>query len=278
MHPRLAVPTPLRPPNKMKGNSMLRSLKILLGETVVATDADIGKVHDFYFHDDTWIVRYLVVDTGHWLQGRKVLIKPSALEKPDWDALVFPVPLTREQVEKSPDIDTDKPVSRQQEVDLHNHYGWPFYWIEPGPGAWPPFVSAGPVPPARKTSDAATKEKADPHLRSVREVTRYRIHASDGEMGHVEDFIADDALWVIRYMVVHTANWLPAKKVLISPQWLEQIRHLERKVDVTLTQDRILYCPEFYPDAPVNRQYEERLYDYYGRPRYWEESDHVAKK
>ena len=78
---------------------MLRSLKILLGETVVATDADIGKVHDFYFHDDTWIVRYLVVDTGHWLPGRKVLITPSALGKPDCDALTLPVALTRGQVE-----------------------------------------------------------------------------------------------------------------------------------------------------------------------------------
>ena len=74
---------------------MLRSLKILLGDTVVANDGDIGKVHDFYFHDDTWIIRYLVVDTGHWLPGRKVLITPSALGKPDWDALTFPVALTR---------------------------------------------------------------------------------------------------------------------------------------------------------------------------------------
>ena len=101
-----------------------------------------------------------------------------------------------------------------------------------------------------KPSETATEGKADPHLRSIREVTGYHIHASDGEMGHVEDFIVDDAFWVIRYMVVHTGNWLPAKKVLISPQWLGEIRHWERKVDVTLTQEQILHCPEFCPDAP----------------------------
>jgi len=257
---------------------MLRSLKILLRDTVVAADGDIGKVHDFYFHDDTWIVRYLVVDTGHWLPGRKVLITPSALGKPDYDALTFPVALTRGQVEKSPNIDTDQPVSRQQETALHNHYGWPMYWIDPGTGAWPAVAPMAPIFAPPKPSETATEGKADPHLRSIREVTGYHIHASDGEMGHVEDFIVDDAFWVIRYMVVHASNWLPAKKVLISPQWLGEIRHRERKVNVTLTQESIRHCPEFDPRAFVNREYEERLYDYYGRPGYWDESSHATKK
>jgi hypothetical protein len=259
---------------------MLRSLKTLLSYTILAKDGDMGKVHDFYFHDDTWTLRYLVVDTGHWLPGRRVLIMPAALGKPNWEALTFPVALTREQVGKSPDIDTDKPVSRQEEVALYEHYGWPFYWIgvESGPSAWPPFMPAASLSAAQIACETATKEKADPHLRSVREVKGYHIHASDGEMGHTEDFIADDALWVIRYMVVHVSNWLPAKKVLISPQWLGEIRHWERQVNVTLTQKSILHCPEFHPEALVNREYEERLYDYYGRPGYWEETDHAIKK
>src|ERR1035437_690840 len=257
---------------------MLRSVKTLLGYTVLAEDGDMGKVHDFYFHDDNWIIRYLVVDTGHWLPGRRVLVTPSALGKPNWEGLTFPVALTREQVKKSPDIDTDKPASRQQEVDLHNYYGWPFYWsgIEPGPGAWPLFVPIAPIPGPPNASQTARREKADPHLRSVRAVKGYHILASDGEMGHVQDFIADDALWVIRYLVVHVSNWLPARKVLISPQWVGEIRHVERKVNVALTQESILHGPEFDPRAFVNREYEERLYDYYGRPGYWEKADQAS--
>ena len=155
---------------------MLRSIKTLLGYTVLAEDGDMGKVRDFCFHDDTWIIRYLVVDTGHWLPGRRVLVTPGALGKPNWEGLNFPVALTREQVEKSPDIDTDKPVSRQQEVALFKHYGWPFYWIgvEPGPSTWPPFVPVAPLPVPLKASPTENEEKADPHLRSFREVKGYR--------------------------------------------------------------------------------------------------------
>jgi hypothetical protein len=256
---------------------MLRSLKALQGYSILATDGDVGRVHDFYFHDDSWIIRYLVVDTGHWLPGRKVLVPPAVLGKPNWIGFSFPVALTRQQVEKSPEIDTDMPVSRQQELDLHNHFGWPAYWIDPGFGPFPAMVPIEPSLEPAPPSKSATAAKGDPHLRSVKAVRSYRIHASDGEMGHMEDFIVDDAFWVIRYLVVNTRNWLPGKQVLISPQWLQEIRHWERMVHVSLKRDNIRTCPEFDPVAPVNREYEARLYDYYGRPGYWEESDHVGK-
>jgi hypothetical protein len=256
---------------------MLRSLKVLRGYTVAATDGEMGKVYDFYFHDDTWVIRYLVADTGHWLPGRKVLVATSALGKADWSALTFPVELTREQVEKSPEIDTDKPVSRQQETDLYSHFGWPVYWLDPGTGAWPAVTPMTPIFAPPEPSEPVAKENADPHLRSAREVTGYHIHASDGALGHVEDFIAEDARWIIRYIVVHTGKWLPTKKVLISPEWLREIRYAEREVHVTLTRDKILNCPEFHPGAAVNREYEERLYDYYGRPIYWAATDPGTK-
>jgi hypothetical protein len=255
---------------------MLRSAKTLHDYTVLAKDGDIGKVYDFFFHDDTWIIRYMVVETGHWLSGRRVLLTPGALGTPDWSGLTFPVALTRGQVEKSPDVETDKPVSRQHELDLHGYYGWPGYWSDPGMGFWPPMMPLAPIL-AVKASAKATEEKADPYLRSAREVAGYHLHASDGGMGHVEDFIIEDPSWVIRYLVVQVSNWFPAKKVLISPQWLGGIRYLERKVDVNLTKDRILHCPEFHPAEVVNREYEMGLYDYYGQPGYWEKTVNPAK-
>ena len=118
---------------------MLRSMNELYGYTIRATDDTIGSVHDFFFDDRESTVRYLVVDTGNWLPGRKVLIAPDALSKPDWASMMLPVNLTKEQVKNSPDIDTEKPVSRQQEEDLRGYYDWPLYWGRvhgPGGHGW----------------------------------------------------------------------------------------------------------------------------------------------
>jgi uncharacterized protein YrrD len=112
--------------------------------------------------------------------------------------------------------------------------------------------------------------EGDPHLRSTREVIGYYIEASDGDIGHVEDFIIDVEAWMIRYMVVNTRNWLPGKNVLVAPEWITAMSWGESKVMVDLTRDSIKSSPEFDPSAPVNRVYEEQLYDFYGRPKYWQ--------
>lgn len=249
---------------------MLRSLKTVHGYAVKATDGNIGKVHDFFFDDEFWLVRYLVVDAGGWLTARKVLITPGVVVgTPDWASQTLSVALTRQQVGKSPDIDTDRPVSQQQETLLRQHYGWPFYWM-PGSSAVPAAVPAPPPHDAVQRPGRDAKREGDPHLRSVREVTGYHIQASDGRIGHVEDFVAEDDVWEIRYLVVDTRNWLPGRKVLISPQWLVgPIDWAERTVKVFMTKLQIENSPLFDPEAPVNREYEVRLYDFYGRPGYW---------
>jgi uncharacterized protein YrrD len=81
---------------------MKRNLKSLIGFTMGATDGEIGKVRDFYFDDHSWTIRYLVVETGGWLSGRKVLISPEAVLKENRDKHVFPVNLTMEQIKNSP--------------------------------------------------------------------------------------------------------------------------------------------------------------------------------
>ena len=107
---------------------MLRSLKELLGYELLAKDGHMGKVHNFLFSDADWRVRYLVVDTGPWILGRKVLISLSALGQPVWASETFPVDLTREQVKTSPDVDLTNPVSHQYEERLHQYYNWAHYW------------------------------------------------------------------------------------------------------------------------------------------------------
>ncbi len=250
---------------------MLRSTKALSGYRILARDGDIGKAQEFLFDDSTWTIRYLVVDTGHRLPGRKVLISTVALGNPDWESHELSVDLTMEQVTNSPGIDTDIPVSRQYQLDLHAYYGWPDYWTYGG------FYNVAPPQPPFGGEEEETyrEESDDPHLRSTGEVFGYHIQAIDGEIGHVEDFIADDRSWIIRYMQVDTRNWLPGKKVLISPRWISDISWTEQLVYVDLSRDAVKHSPEYSPAEPVNREYETRLYDYYGRPKYWHR--HVRK-
>lgn len=248
---------------------MLRSTKELRGYTIRALDGEIGKVHELYFDDLAWLVRYLVVDTGTWLSGRKVLLSPGVVGQPDWETQTLPVELTKKQVESSPDIGTDEPVSRQMEMDLHTYYGWTPYWR-----GGLPALGLGAAAAAQMIAEAAQGEtekrrQEDPHLRSTREVNGYHIQARDGEIGHVDDFVVDVGTWYLRYLVIDTRNWLPGKKVLVAPAWVEEVDWASRIVSMDLKRETIQNSPEFDPSMPVNREYEVRLYDYYGRPKYW---------
>lgn len=260
---------------------MLRSMKDLQGFTIGASDGDIGQVTAFYFDDASFTVRHLVVDTGGWLAGRLVLISPIALREIDWEAGRIDAALTQAQVEQSPDINTAQPVSRQHEIEYYRHYGYPNYWT--GPYLWGPVPYPGIAlaPGGLPVSDREQRwdwgaEHGDPHLRSSDEVIGYYLEARDGDLGHVEDFLVDDESWTIRYMVVDTRNWWPGKKVLVSPEWIERIDWNESKVHVDLTRDGIRNGPEYDPSAPIEREYESRLYDYYGRPRYWSDRRDAA--
>jgi sporulation protein YlmC with PRC-barrel domain len=265
---------------------MLRSLKEIDGYTILDVSNEVvGSVNDFYFDDVTWMIRYLVVDTGVWLPGRKVLISPVALGQPDWGGGVsLPVRLTKEQIEDSPSLDTNKPVSRQEETALVDYYQWPPYWhnvtffdaMAVGMDPETYVRSTRPVSQAEAVPEEAVVEKTlageqtgDPSLRSVAEVSGYYIQATDGDIGHVEDFIVDTEAWAIRYLVIDTKNWWPGKKVLVSPLWVEQVNWEESKVHLDMNRDMIKNSPEFDPSAPVNRAYEDRLFDYYGWPKYW---------
>ena len=249
---------------------MLRVINEIIGYTLLAEDGEIGRCHDFLFDDRSWVVRYMVAKTSKWLPGRKVIISPVFLQQPDWAGGLLPLRLTREQIEQSPSLDEHAPVSRQYEINYHQYYALPFYWVGqelwgayPDPAGVVHPVSTQPVP---ELDDIEAEEG---HLRSVKEVGGYHIAASDGDVGHVEDFLIDDQTWILRYLVMDTRNWLPGRKVLVSPQWLESIHWVNEKVYIDLSTDAIRNSPEFDPSQPVNRQYETELYDYYGRPRYW---------
>jgi len=249
---------------------MLRNINSLLGHRIHATDGELGKVYEFWFDDRTWDIRYMVVETGGWLSGRKVLIAPAALRTPDRMEKSIPVALTREQVRNSPDIDTEKTVTRQHELELFRHYAWPHYW---GEGFYAGGMSGGLLfPPARgekenRDEDAARETREETHLQSARAVSGYRFHAADGPIGHLEDYIVDDVKWIIRYLVADTGTWLPGRKVLVSPHWIEGVDWGTSEIFTDLTREAIRKSPEFNPSHPVSEDYESALYDHYGRPR-----------
>ncbi|HEY7317106.1 MAG TPA: PRC-barrel domain-containing protein [Candidatus Binatia bacterium] len=255
---------------------MLYNLSTLEKFALGAIDGSIGGVEDFYFDDEALTIRYLVVDTGNWLSGRKVLISPRSLGQVDWDGGRIEVKLRREQVEKSPSIDTHKPISRQAETDFHDHYGYPYYWGGPylwGPAAYPFLPPSGPLEETTQTKELrAMLEKQrmeDQHLRSTREVTNYHIEASDGEIGHIEDFIVEDANWAIRYVVVDTKNWWPGKKVLVSPQWFHTVSWNDSKMHIDIGREQIKQAPEYEKNTQITREYEQRVYRHYHRQGYW---------
>jgi len=248
---------------------MLRSTKQLLGYRLDAADDVLGTVKDLLFDEDNWTIRWFVADTGKWLPGRKVLIPPLMVGTPEWDANLLPVRLTKEEVENSPGLEYDEPVSRQYERRYYDQFGWPYYWA--GTGVW----GMHPTPTAmlmrENDSDPMTEspEAGTNLLRSVLEVMNYRIQATDDAIGHVEDFIVDSESWTLRYLVVDTRNWLPGRKVLVATDWIQAVQWPQSQVTVELTRDAIKGSPEYDPATPVNRAYEERLYDYYGRPYPW---------
>ncbi len=256
---------------------MLRRFGSMKGYAIGATDGDLGTFEDFYFDAESWTVRYLIVDTGGWLSGRRVLISPRSVTGTDPSGQRFVTELTRAQVERSPAIDTARPVSRQHEAALLEHYGHPEYWS--GPYRWgadaAPGVPSAALPKAAERYVAANRvverrAPGDPHLHSAAEVTGYGIQATDGELGHVEDFLIDEESMAIRYLIVDPRNWWPGEHVLIGTDWFTDVSWERQTVTVEMTRDAVRNAPVWRPDASIDRAWETELYGHYGRPGYWE--------
>jgi hypothetical protein len=245
---------------------MLIKAKTVEGYKLDSLDGEIGKVEQFYFDDQYWVIRYLVAGTDDWLTGRQVLISPCALVAVIEADQHIAIDLTRKQIEESPSLDSDKPVSRHFEEAYYEYYGWPAYWS--GPNMWGPYRHI--VRDREKRAASPQAERMwDSHLRSTRAVSGHDIQATDGEIGHVEDFIIDDETWAIRYLVVDTENWQPGKKLLIAPQWIERVSWAESKVFVNLTREAIQQSPEYAEASLPTPEYEARLLRHYHTQGHW---------
>lgn len=259
---------------------MIQSADTLKKLELRARDGALGKIKDLYFDDEQWTLRYLVVETGTWLNSRKVLISTSVLDAADWNAGELPVNLTQEQVRRSPSVDTEKAVTREEEAGLQAHYGWPAYWMGAGylggPLASPVGVVETPVYPAvPATAQAAIAVPpnvrktpgGDPRLRRVGAVKGYRLEATDGGIGHIDDLLFEDLTWAVRYLVIDTSSWLPGRKVVVSPDWISTVSWSESRVYIDLTREAIKAAPPFDPAAPWDEEYARELHRYHGHGR-----------
>ena len=257
---------------------MLRNATAIKGYAIAASDGHLGTVSDFLFDDVTWLVRWLVVDTGTWLSGRKVLLPAFALGHLDPARNEFSIRLTKQEVKDSPNIDTKRPVSRQMEANVYDYYGWSPYWTSGfymGGYAYGfdyGGSTTGPIPVRESTLReeniaASRRSDDDPHLRSIEEVVGYHIHADDGQIGHVEDFLMEEGDWSIHYLVVDTKNWWPGKKVLVSPRSVTEIDWNDRLVNINVNRQRVKDSPAYDRATTVDRTYEQKYHNYYDEVR-----------
>lgn len=211
---------------------MERTINSLVGFRMEASDGEVGGVEDVYFDDELWTVRYLVLKTDDWLSGRKVLIAPMALLEDGPMTGAFRVNLTKDQIRHSPDIDTDKPVSRQQEIELYGHYSWKGYW-ESG------FYAQG-VGEIKEVSKIPQNVKGLPavdlHLRATSYVTGFHVHGTDGELGHICNFVIDDRTWKVLNLVVDTGHLPDGKKVLVAVDHIIQMEWSDFEVYLSETK------------------------------------------
>lgn len=252
---------------------LLRGLKEFLGCPIEASDGSIGESRDFLFDTDRWAVRYLVADTRKWLPGRKVLISPFHFGEPELG--VFAVDLTKDKIKECPPLETDQPVSRRYELEMARFYNQHLYWV--GPATWgggmAPIPAELPPPSPEEWEEHARELKRidrHDHLRSAVELFDYSVSTMDGEIGTLDEFVVEAQSWAIRWIIVDIRDRIQDRKVLVSPERVTGIDWHERSLSIDLRTEKVEQAPEFDHRLPINRDYEGRLCDFHGWPRYWE--------
>jgi hypothetical protein len=231
-------------------------------------DGELGRCKDFLFDVRDWTVRYVVAETGTWLTGRKVLLPPGKIKDPDFSDRRLPVTLTKEQIKGSPPLHEHEPVSRQYEIMWSDYYGISEYWLEEDKIGMTENPTA--VLVAEQESASPGEKQEETHIFSIAELTGATIVASDGDIGHLADFLLDLKAWKVRYAIVDTRNWLPAKQVCVSVTCVEWVDPSRKRVGIGLSKEKIRNSPEYNPVEHMTEAYQVVLHDYYGWPKYWE--------
>jgi len=199
---------------------MFRSLRTLVNAPVITSDGDEKGVRNFLFDDQSWSIRFLVVDVGNWLNRRLVVVSTAAVDEPDWTRKAVPAHLTKEELLKSPHVDSHKPVSRQQQLALREHFGW----RDHADGCLIPSA----LVPAQREFRVRTDD--DPHLRGTLDLTGYEVWATDGYLGLLEDFVLEQTSWHINYLMVKVGDWVYSHEQFVSTACVKAISWADHRV------------------------------------------------
>jgi hypothetical protein len=209
---------------------LLRDIKNIEGFAIGAADGVLGHVRNWYFDDESWVLRYFVIETGTWHANRLTLISATVMGVPDWSAKQVPASITQEQIKNGPD------------ARLQRHS-------------------------SPESSEA--RRQNDLHLRSANDVMQYDVRATDGDIGQVQGLLVEEKTWAIRYVIVDTSNWWFRQSVLIAPEWIDDVHWADSKLMVDLTRQSVKEAPEYDPTAMVSREHEKILHAHYGYSGYW---------
>ena len=240
----------------------------MIGYSLKAKNGEKGKVKNFLFDDRSWMIRYLEAELGSFFSEKRVLIPRMFLGEPEWDNKHFPIELSVERIKESPDLNFDMPVSRKYEQELVRHYDIQPYWMVNAAAyaGQESFFYPGNL--FRAPKKVIKEEDIDTSLRSFNEVVGYHIDAVDDTFGQIVDLIIDDKDWQILHVVIDTKTLVPwSRKVLVPIELIDEINFMDHRVTVNMPKEAIKNSPEFDESEPVNSEYEEVLYDYYGRKK-----------
>ncbi len=256
---------------------MLQSVSDMENYAIISTTGRVGHVEDFFFDDEQWAIRYLVVDTAPLFFGRKVLISPFSITEVSTESGEAVLNVSKDKIKNSPEIDTARPISRQHETQLNDYYSWPSYWQEGG--LW--YMANTPHAAVTSMQIEAEHQKesppegipetvSDPHLRSTREVLTYEILGTDDQIGKANDFVVSEGDWALRYLIVDAGPWLLGKKAIIAVDWIQSVSWKESQITVDVSRGLVSNAPEFTSLGKVDRDYEKTLFSHYNRRGYWE--------
>lgn len=246
----------------------IHSIDAIKGYELGANDGGIGKTKDLFFDDQSWVIRYLLADTHKWLPSRKVLISPISVGSIDPLTRTIYINLSKKEIKESPPLDSDAPVSRQYEAVFNKHYDWVNYWG--GASLWGIDMYPRTLGLKKELSEIEKISEGETNLRSAEEVTGYRIHTRDGDIGHIEDFLMVEDTWLIRYLVIDTSNWIPgSKRVIVDPNWVDDVNWADNSVLLKVNKKQVESSPEYDPSMPVERDFEKSIFDHYKFPYYW---------
>lgn len=204
-----------------------------------ATDGEMGKIKDLYFDDKNWAIRYAIVDTRKWLPGRKVLLSPETFVNFNEADKKLEVEYDKEHVRNSPPIPEDRPVTRDAETSLIGYYGWSRHWLTDA--RWG--ADNGPITSAFDQGDSMGQQvredippetaRPDYDLRSEEETLVFKVHADDGKIGTVVDFVYDDQSRNIQYIVVQSSeNYVDTEFYIYRPEEIESVDWFEQDIYV----------------------------------------------